>query len=237
MLNPDLQDRRHVYRSHFHEKGWVSIPNLLQQSAVESELLKYMAFNNWEIVTKKDGIPFIVSVEEFRKQPQHVISQFINDAIMYASTGNFQYFYENVRLQGEGASNEPAFFEILNLYRSQAYLDLMRFIVSEENVDEVVEAQLTKYTASYFLKQHDDGGPSGNKTRYAAFVMGFTKDWNADWGGLLHLQNEDDQVDVTLTPGFNTLNLFKVPRKHFVSQVSNFCSAQRLSISGWLAGS
>jgi Rps23 Pro-64 3,4-dihydroxylase Tpa1-like proline 4-hydroxylase len=62
-----------------------------------------------------------------------------------------------------------------------------------------------------------------------AFVIGMSSGWIPDWGGLLHfISPEKNQVYKTLSPGFNTLSVFRIidasPRDHFVSQV---CGAGR----------
>ena len=44
----------------------------------------------------------------------------------------------------------------------------------------------------------------------------------------------DGHVAEAYTPGFNSLNIFRVPQAHSVSQVASFVTAERLSITGWL---
>ncbi|MGD9340746.1 MAG: 2OG-Fe(II) oxygenase family protein, partial [Chromatiales bacterium] len=62
---------------------------------------------------------------------------------------------------------------------------------------------------------------------------GLSRNWQNEWGGLLHFLGGDDRVEDVLAPEFNTISLFRVPQRHFVSQVAAFAGEQRISITGW----
>jgi Rps23 Pro-64 3,4-dihydroxylase Tpa1-like proline 4-hydroxylase len=64
--------------------------------------------------------------------------------------------------------------------------------------------------------------------------LNLTKDWRADWGGLLHFVNDNNVIEEVQVPSFNTLALFKVPTRHFVSYVSDYATAKRYAVTGWL---
>ena len=94
------------------------------------------------------------------------------------------------------------------------------------------DAQATDFGAGDFLTTHDDG--IEGKNRFAAYVFGLTRRWQADWGGLLLLE-DGDRVS-GFVPDFNVLRIFAVPRPHHVSCVSPWVEQRRVSITGWLRG-
>lgn len=121
--------------------------------------------------------------------------------------------------------------EFLN---SPEFLDFTKAITDEPEVIKI-DGQATMYAPGHFLNRHTDAGTEFE--RRAAYVMGFSKNWRADWGGqLLFLDGDEDTADITrgFTPSFNTLSMFKVPRPHIVTQVTNFAGAGRYSVTGWL---
>ena len=64
-------------------------------------------------------------------------------------------------------------------------------------------------------------------------ARGCRKAWRAEWGGLLLFKDDAGEVVEAFTPGFNVLNVFRVPQAHAVSMVTPFAGAPRLSITGW----
>ncbi|GAB59367.1 2OG-Fe(II) oxygenase [Rheinheimera nanhaiensis] len=95
------------------------------------------------------------------------------------------------------------------------------------------DGQVSRYLPGHFLRSHDDNGAPVGQVRAAAYTIGLSRHWQPDWGGLLHLQENDGRIRQSLLPSFNTLTVFSVPQHHFVSQVANYCPAARYSIVGW----
>src|SRR5205823_9807981 len=78
------------------------------------------------------------------------------------------------------------------------------------------------------LAVHDDGLTN----RSTAYVLNMTPEWKPDWGGALQFYDRDDHIEEGYLPTFNALNLFRVPKRHSVTQVASF-GGLRYSISGW----
>jgi SM-20-related protein len=68
-------------------------------------------------------------------------------------------------------------------------------------------------------------------------VLNLTPGWRAEWGGLLLFHDADGHVAEAYAPKFNTLNIFRVPQWHSVSQVASYVDQDRLAITGWIRGS
>ena len=93
------------------------------------------------------------------------------------------------------------------------------------------DAQYTSYSFGHFLTRHNDD--VGEEGRRVAYVLGLSKDWHPDWGGLLHFFEEDGAPRDFWIPKFNTLSLFDVRHVHSVSYVTPFAQEPRLSLTGW----
>lgn len=112
------------------------------------------------------------------------------------------------------------------------WLDFGREIIGCDSVTRT-DAQATLYAPGDFLTRHDDD--YGNDVdRRAAFVIGFARNWRADWGGQLLMLDETDGIERAYLPRFNVVTFFKVPRWHCVTHVPPMAPAGRYSIAGWL---
>jgi Rps23 Pro-64 3,4-dihydroxylase Tpa1-like proline 4-hydroxylase len=148
----------------------------------------------------------------------------------------FQYLYENVRVADAAAARaaDPAllarFADFLN---APPFLDFARRLTGRPDIT-FADAQATCYREGHFLTTHDDA--VDGKNRVAAYVVGLTPAWRAEWGGLLQFEEGSGRVFEGWLPRFNTLNLLRVPQRHFVSCVTPLAGsgAARYSITGWL---
>jgi Rps23 Pro-64 3,4-dihydroxylase Tpa1-like proline 4-hydroxylase len=64
-------------------------------------------------------------------------------------------------------------------------------------------------------------------------VLGLSKAWHPDWGGLLQFYEEDGTPGDAWIPHFNCLNLFDIRHIHSVTYVTPFAGEPRLSLTGW----
>jgi Rps23 Pro-64 3,4-dihydroxylase Tpa1-like proline 4-hydroxylase len=154
---------------------------------------------------------------------------------VYESAGRrFQFLYCNYPVSDLYATGEYRWLYVMRLYEflnSPEFLGFAREVVGVPSIA-FADAQATLYRPGHFLTQHDDLVP--DKKRVAAYVLSFTPRWLADWGGILQFIADDGHLAEGFAPGFNALNLFKVPQPHAVSYVTPFAQAGRYSITGWL---
>lgn len=109
-------------------------------------------------------------------------------------------------------------------------LEFFRMLLQDETIA-FADAQATAYGPGHLLTAHDDN--AAGKNRRAAFVMSLTRDWPADWGGLLTFHNPGKSEAEVLIPSFNGMNFFEVPQLHSVTMVAPFVPRRRYSITGW----
>jgi len=237
VLSKQTRDNLADYQHHYHTHGWVRMDNYFDLDTIVqcSELLQQVAgdVQKWQLVTLVQGQAFKAKVNNYLSQPPQVRSHFIAELLRFAQQNEFQYFYEFIRLISE-KDNAPELLEpMAQLIGSDSNIQTMQQISAQQSISQI-DAQLTGYKPGHFLKRHSDDGYKSNKKRKVAYVLSLSKDWQADWGGLLHLQDKNKRIIESFTPTYNTLILFKVPTSHLVSQVTNYCPQTRFSISGWL---
>jgi SM-20-related protein len=119
---------------------------------------------------------------------------------------------------------------VIEFLNSPDFLAFARILTGLREIRRVT-AQATQYLPGHFLKRHND--LDGDRDRLVAYVFNLTRDWQADWGGLLEFYAADGGVIETFVPRYNALSLFYVPQMHAVSLVAPWAMTPRLSITGW----
>jgi len=236
MLNKDLSLQN--FRGALETDGRVVIPDVL-----ETEVAERLA------TCLTTELPWELAYRDARFSPEHQAqrmsqTQFkalgpkqaaaLQIQILDHARDQFQYLYQHFNI-GEGMrSGQPPdlyVYDLLRFLQSDAFLQPARDLTGDASLNHVF-AHATLYTPGSFLKVHED--IVDNADRRYAYVLGLTRGWQADMGGLLHFLDEDDTVTATLVPGFNTLTLFSVPARHLVSSVAPWVRSPRLAITGWL---
>jgi len=146
----------------------------------------------------------------------------------------FRFAYDSymmVSAYTQGRDPGLLLHRVLELFNTLEYVALMQSLTGDARVRRV-NAQATRYRPGHFLRYHTD--IDSTEGRLYAYVLNLSRDWNADWGGLLQFIDDDGRVLDTFLPRWNTLSLFAVPAGHTVSLVAPWAAADRLAITGWL---
>ncbi len=226
-LNPDLIAR--VFRS----SGRAHIPDILEPGSAASVHRTLATATPWRAVLY-DGLEHReLNVGSLAELPRTERAELLASSDAAAARG-FSYRYASFRLYENwqsGVHRESPLMRVLEFLNSPSFLGFARRITGERAIG-WADAQATKYVAGDFLTRHDDR--VDGKDRIAAYVLGFTPDWVTDWGGLLAFPDAHGHLAEAYAPAFNSLNLFRVPMLHAVTQVAGFAVAPRYSITGWL---
>lgn len=143
----------------------------------------------------------------------------------------FQYRYESIRVADDpGTRGDTLLDQFATFLSSPPVIGLLRGITGAPV--EFADAQATAYGPGHFLTRHDDD--VAGKGRHAAYVLGLTPGWRAEWGGLLLFHDGEREIDHGFAPAFNALRLFTVPAVHSVSHVWPWVPEPRVSVTGWL---
>lgn len=106
-------------------------------------------------------------------------------------------------------------------------------LISEISGEQIIHtsAQATRYISGQYLTRHTDVVES--EGRVYAYVLGVSKNWHPDWGGLLQLFERDGTPTTSYAPRFNSLVVFDVKKVHSVTYVAPYAKGPRLSVTGW----
>lgn len=160
----------------------------------------------------------------------------LDTAVYAAARFGFQYRYETVRVPDDDAARAASDDPLAQFARwlsSGPPRDLLRSIVGEPAIA-FADMQGTAYGPGDFLTGHDDA--VAGKGRYAAYVLSLSPVWRIEWGGLLLFHPTAHAPTEAFAPQYNSLNLFRVPQLHSVTEVTRAAAYRRYSITGWLRG-
>jgi Rps23 Pro-64 3,4-dihydroxylase Tpa1-like proline 4-hydroxylase len=234
MLNEKLDWE--ALRKSFNGNGWIVVNDILQPEFANAigQALEHEV--SWDLFYTKfksgnPNIPFPEELATYRASDFLSLSaveraEIANELIQRARKYYAFYYYKHDLIETD-INILKEFYDVIG---SEMYYGFIRYITNELNINKR-NAIATCYQPGCFLKQHNDAAPEEN--RRVAHVFGFTRGWQAHWGGILHMLDDSENVTNSLLPRFNTLTLFSVPHEHFVSQVANFAPANRYSITGW----
>lgn len=147
--------------------------------------------------------------------------------------GGFHFVYDRyLMIEAFKAGRDPGLVlhTVLEFFNGPQFLDFIRWFSGDRAIN-MVGAQATRYRPGQFLRQHDD--KHADEGRRYAYVLNLSRDWQADWGGLLHFTDAAGNVVDSYLPKWNSLSLFKVPANHYVSLVAPWARQPRLAITGW----
>lgn len=227
-LNADID--ADALAAQFARDGRVQVKGFLAPDCAEALHLLLRERGDWVQVLNSNGKVFELP-RETRAQMAEAARADLDNAIYAQARSGFQYRYESIRVPdgtaARAASDDPLvrFAEWMSNGEAR---DLLRQIVGVDAI-EFADAQATAYAPGDFLTGHDDA--VAGKNRHAAYVMNLTPVWRTEWGGLL-LFHEPEVSG--FAPAFNTLNMFRVPQMHSVSEVTRAAAYRRYSITGWL---
>jgi SM-20-related protein len=142
----------------------------------------------------------------------------------------FAYFGYRMTEQWQSGAPDTALGRLYKELQGERVLAAIRSITGASTFDNVF-AQATDYRPGHYLTRHLDD-PKGEHRKFA-FVWGFTRTWDPDWGGLLQFFGNDSQPNQSYSPGFNTLDLFDVSHVHSVTLVAPYALNPRHAVSGW----
>lgn len=228
MLNPAL-DFESLRRA-FAREGRIRVRNVLDPSiadAVANEManLPYKVF-----CATGEGVAVIDPAELVRwdRARQTELQRTLAQAASRAE--GFAYFGYRMTEAWKAGAPDTALGKFYTALNDEATLRAIRTITGADTFDNVF-AQATQYRPGHYLTRHLDD-PKGELRKFA-FVWGFTRTWDPDWGGLLQFYDEAGEPTYAYSPGFNTLDLFDVSHVHAVTLVAPFARHPRDAVSGW----
>jgi SM-20-related protein len=228
-LSPALDPA--ALRTAFAARRRLHIPGVLDPDSAGALAAAMEAFDGWKVSVSAGG--------EFFELPLHgrVAAEpgkqgWIDGARVDGTEPRMQYIFDTRRLDMEPEdAPRDAVSEVLDFLNGPDFLAFVRSVTGDDRID-FADAQATRYRPGHVLTGHDDAAEG--KNRLYAYVLNLTRDWRADWGGVLAFEGAGGHIEEGFAPAFNALNIFAVPMRHAVTQVASFAPRDRLSITGWL---
>jgi Rps23 Pro-64 3,4-dihydroxylase Tpa1-like proline 4-hydroxylase len=227
-----LMDRE-AARADMLRHGRAHIRPLWDHTTAEHVLALLEAEREWNLAAFLDGRHCDFDASALRAMSDEQRRPLTDLATATARKG-FGYLYENFPIYDvwhRGARRDHPLFGVFAFLNSSPFLDAMRDMTGCEDIG-FADAQATCYRPGHFLTLHNDEAPE--RRRRAAFVINLTREWRADWGGILLFHSDDGHISAGMTPVFNAINVFLTPQDHSVSVVAPYAKASRYAITGWL---
>ncbi len=241
MSNPEINLNPHLdvagLKAFFQENKRLHIPGIINEEAAEAvynSLKNEIAFN---LAYNDDEGQKDLYARDQKTMSLAERQAFHQKIMTRARTGTFQYLYGSFAVGDayrQGLINDmyvALFFEFVN---TPAVINLIQGITGIKGIKRA-SMQATAYGPGHFLTDHNDFDPE--KDRKIAYVFNMTRDWKAEWGGILQFLEEDGVTESGLIPSFNALNIFLVPQRHIVSQVATYAPKVRFGLTGWFMAS
>jgi hypothetical protein len=230
-LNDRLDDES--IRAELGAEGRTRIRSFLRDEDARHILACLSASAQWRHVLNSGEKVYEIADADHRAMPIEQARTL--ERLTYRSASErFQYRYDTIRIADRNV--EPCFSgsalaDFVQLMNMPETLSRLRSWTGAEDVT-FADCQATRYQAGDFLTRHDDDVEG--KSRRFAYVLSLSENWDADWGGLLLIQNKAGEVERALAPEFNALTLCAVGQPHSVSMIAPFAARPRLSLTGWL---
>lgn len=225
MLSKDL-DIENI-KATFQNNRYVRIENFLDEEYVKK--ISQSIFNeiSWDLCYLSDNGPVSIKELELKKYSPQQFAE-LNQKIMARAQQGFSYFYYRSDLVNATNKVLKRFYNDLC---GDEFMEFCRNLTDEDSIHKV-NGQLACFSPGCFLRKHTD--QTDKEKRAAAYVINFTPEWNNDWGGHLHILDNQQKIIDTLEPLFNSVTIFKVPALHYVSQVANYARGRRFTATGWM---
>ncbi len=227
-LNPSLDEA--AIAQTLHAKGRVQIRDFFSPPVIDA-LEAALQSIDWQLVYRDLRGDQKLTGEQLRAltPPQRMQ---LTEGIHAVARQDFQFsFFSDSLVDAVKGGRTDLLARFMRWMAGDEFLSRMRTLSGDDRINGVY-AQATMYSRGNFLTTHDDH--VDREDRRLAYVINLTRQWRPDWGGLLHFADEDGSVGDTFFPHFNSLSLFKVPQRHFVSYVTPFAMSERTAITGWL---
>lgn len=230
-LNPALDPA--AFAAAYGEDGVARIPDAFEPAVADRLAGILEQTIDWDIICSNEhGGAEVIDRDRRQALGAEAVAGRLHAATRRARDG-FAYVYLGYpMIDAYVAGRDPGhpIHAVTDFLNSAAFIDFCSAVTGEAGVTKI-DGQATCYRPGDFLTQHDDTGVG---ERLAAYTLGLTRTWRADWGGQLLFHDAQGDVERGYAPAFNVLTLFKVPRQHSVAPVAPYAGALRLTITGWL---
>lgn len=144
--------------------------------------------------------------------------------------GHMYFVYPMINAALEGWDRGHPIHQLTAFMNSPEMIRVARAIASRPDITKI-DAHASCFMPGHYLNRHIDDGLYNE--RQIAYTIGFTRGWRPDWGGVLLVYDENEDILFGRVPRFNTLTVFDGRIPHSVSPISYFTPKPRYTVTGW----
>ncbi|MFK8020988.1 MAG: 2OG-Fe(II) oxygenase family protein [Pseudomonadales bacterium] len=212
----------------------ILIPDFLNQEIAEQLFNCLEQQVPWEMVYRENQENKVLSPQLLNGATEAELEALAGKIAEHAQQKGYQFCFDRYPMLDEylkGSQQSPLLNSFLDYANSPQFLSFCHAITGDTEIRKV-ELQATRYRSGSFLRKHDDHAEVKDDRRYAC-VLGLTREWPSDWGGILQFV-EQDTITESFHPLFNSMAIFKVPQEHQVSFVASYATGFRYALTGWM---
>lgn len=218
----------------FKANNYVQVGNAFEENSAENiyfalrnEVFWLWSFNNKKGIQRKTG-------NDLKKMSPTEQGQMMKDLYINAQE-NFQFIHYTVplfdkKVMANKMLVESEIHQIFKFLKSKKMSSFIQDITGLAEV-KLADAECFWFQRDHFHSSHKSRGKG--KKRRICFELNVTKDFKADWGGMLQMLDDDGHILKGYRPSFNKLNIYDSEQKNSISFVAPFSGEPRLSINGW----
>lgn len=213
--------------------GRLHIANLLREEDARRIHEALVERTPWNLTVIHNDLVYDVKPDQYAAMSEDQIRAMDAEIVEFARK-QYEGRYRTLRLSDHGERFDggiPELTALTEFLNGEEFLTFIQKVTGNDAVA-VADAQATCYWPGDFLHPHYD--TQTEKRRLFAYVMNFSPEWKAEWGGLLGFIDDDGHLAEAYTPKWNAINLLDVRLYHYVSHVAPFANAKRYSVTGWL---
>lgn len=231
ILNPQLAAAE-TFGPAFAHNGFVQIHDFLHPDLAEKIRTAMFSETPWYLTYRDNAETVRLHARKSSKLGRMQHAQLDNRVYETGQTQP-QFYYHNFMFTDPEVRREWPNIYLNSLYdvlNSGEVLAFARAVASREDIV-AIDGQATRYHPGHYLGFHSDA--DAGTGRVCAYMIGFSKSWKPDAGGMLTFFEKSGQGCVGILPTFNTLTVFSVPVTHAVQMVTPVAHEPLLSVAGW----
>lgn len=229
-LNPALDPA--PYARIYAEQKCVQIANLFEPEVADA-LERVLLALPWRLLCQNEFRETVLLTQDQLRAMSPEARKALEDGIRQRAAENFgytYYAYPMLEAAQKGWDPEHPIHALTAFLNSPEFIDFAGKLIGHPGLTKI-DAHASNYQRGQYLTRHKDDG--ARKERRAAYTIGFSRNWQPDWGGLLLFLDDNGDVLRGFKPRFNVLTVFDGLMLHSVTSVSTFAPAGRMSVAGW----
>lgn len=217
---------------HYKEHGWVHIPNFLDPEQAEAVYRSIFDDVKWWYVFMLNGERRWLTGQEYEALPRRQKTEALQ-SIYAAGRDGHSYFHlaypmkESRELKWDPEMFLQDYFDYLDGDDFAAFINSITGKKDAKNLS----CEATWFRRDYFRTSYTNLDDSEKAT--VGFLIDFTKDWKADWGGLTHIHDKDGNLEKAIVPSFNSITIMKADVVRSKTYQASYCGEFNLGINGY----